>query len=664
MSVVKLSSTATRDKRRRGLKTLLELPLFPREPGMAVNPISPNAAPGAGISLPEDVLREITEGLSISDILNVSLTSKHVRILLTPELYKTVHLRSSRSCKSGLIMLAGRPELCAHIQKLVVRPNYYLAWPTRDVRLEEDWVAKKIAAIAKKLTYLRAFDWDGLEMPRDELWLTLRNSCPELKELFSNVGFQSLDPESEFFKFSDLAHFSLSVRHGLGDTDIFPSHEDLPPQLWDMILNRCPNLTELTLCSFSASHRLFNIDRVTEGRWPKLFSLTLGAFGYNRDFTLAAPPAAPFATFLAAHSSLSYLRLAWNFKRWMSPDADDAMTFSLPRTLDAFSGVVQQLSGGVGCSSSLTSLDLMCEPLYTARGPALCAALRALPMLRSLELWIHVPDPLAGHEAFFRELWGAAPGLEDLHFMCTTAFGKKPLTELARALRVLPQLRTFALTKGHRYADESMQRSALRVSVRWARAACRNHLKQEGTYERVLTPLPPPPTSADESSIEAWERGLHAVGRAFERRYRDSGTASIRRPVLSVGSFNSPPSPSPAFSFASTAARAFVFDATRRSRSGKSLRDSNEAKSPPRARLAARKRIVSCSCSDDASSIASSCFSTTAICRCRTVDVVSLRHAEVTSSSTPANPRTFVTVLRCVELSVTVQRQEMSPQTD
>ncbi|KAF7369538.1 F-box domain-containing protein [Mycena venus] len=579
-----LSPRVTRG-RRRGLETLRRFPLFPRQPGLAGNPISSKAVAGAarsgiflGISLPEDVLREIVEDLSPSDILNVSLTSKHVRILLIPELYKTVHLRSSRSCKSGLMMLALRPDLCAHIQKLAVRPNYYLAWPTRDVRLDEDWVAEKISVIAKTLTHLRTFDWDGLEMPRDGLWLTLRNSCPELKELFSNVGFQPFDPESELFKFSDLANFSLSVRHGLGDTDIFPSHEELPTQLWDMILNRCPNLTELTLCSFSASHRLFNIDRVTEGRWPELSSLTLGAFGYNSDFTLAVPPATAFTTFLAAHSSLSYLRLAWNFKRWMSPDIDDAMTLALPPALDTFSGIVQQL--GPGCSSSLTSLDLMCEPLYAARAPALCTALRALPMLTSLELWVHVPNPRAGHEAFFRELWGAAPGLEDLHFMCTTAFGKKPLTELARALRLLPQLRTFALTKGHRYADESMRRSALRVfnvlllrnpgagaaaadssqvttsssnfksfvprltqvSIRWARAACRNHLKQEGTYERVIAPLPAPPpanTSAGQSTInssdtrprrrtregsegkgmkvEAWERGLRAVGGAFER---------------------------------------------------------------------------------------------------------------------------------------------------
>ncbi|KAJ7923903.1 hypothetical protein B0H13DRAFT_2399720 [Mycena leptocephala] len=549
---VELSSTASRD-RRRSLKTLLQLPLFPRQPGFTPNSISTGGVRGPDISLPEDVLHEIAEQLSPNDILSVSLTSSHVRMLLIPELYRTVHLRSSRSCDSGLRMLAQRPDLCAHIQKLAVRPNYYLAWPTRDMQLSEEWVALMISAITKTLTHLRTFDWDGLEMPRDALWLTLRKSCPELKELLSNVGFQPLDPENELFKFSDLTNFSLSVRHGFGETDIFPPHEDLPTQLWDMLLNRCPNLTELTLCSFSASHRLFAIDRVTEGRWPPLSSITLGAFGYNSDFTLAAPPAASFAAFLAAHPTLTYFRLAWNFKRWMSPD--DTIDLPLPPTLDAFSGIVQQLPVS-GCGA-ITSLDLMCEPLYTARAPA---------------LWVHVPEPRTGHETFFRDLWGAAPGLEDLHFMCTTAFGKKPLTELARALRLLPRLHTFALTKGHRYADESMRRSALRVfnalapsasvsatqtssqsgsvslgastliespmprltrvSVRWARAACCNHLKQEGTYERIFPP--PTPRISDNTRIrrrrsgseregamvEAWERGLRAVGGAFERRYR------------------------------------------------------------------------------------------------------------------------------------------------
>ncbi|KAJ7433620.1 hypothetical protein B0H11DRAFT_2208813 [Mycena galericulata] len=670
---VEVSSVASRD-RRRSLKALLQLPLFPRTSGHAHNAISAVGALGPRVSLPEDVLREVVEDMSPADMLNLSLTSSHVRALLIPELYRTMQLRSSRACASGLRMLAKRPALCAHVTKLAVRPNYYLAWPTPDTPLNESWVAEMIRAIAPRLTRLRIFDWDGLEMPRDELWLTLRKSCPELKELYSNVGYEPLDPESELFKFSDLASFSLSVRHGLRDLSPlpFPPPEPLPPQLWTMLLTRCAPLTSLTLTSFSASARLFDLSPLPPARFPLLTALTLGTFGYSPHFALDILPAAPFRAFLAAHPALAYLRVGWNFKRWMSPedvpsiapDADADADTLLPSTEDdeyapaakltAFSGIIQQLTSPASGTpltltslTALTTLDLMHEPLYAPRFALLLPLLRALPLLRSLEIWVHVAgggvgvgagagagavgvgDNARGRNAnarFFGEMCGAAPGLEDLHFMCTTAFGKKPLTDLARALRLLPRLRAFALTKGHRYVDESMRASALRVwralavpvspashshassepatdpdleleeprapltqvSIRWARAACRNHLKQEGTYERVVvravpsaagftspTALATAPSSAsalvdtslsrdrkknggkgaawrrgvsntekgrgresaggenkntqewkrdardrDRVEVEAWERGLRAVGGAFDRQYR------------------------------------------------------------------------------------------------------------------------------------------------
>ncbi|KAJ7439415.1 hypothetical protein B0H11DRAFT_2293462 [Mycena galericulata] len=608
---VEVSSVASRD-RRRSLKALIQLPLFPRTSGHTHNPISAVGAPGPRVSLPEDVLREVVEDMSPADMLNLSLTSSHVRALLIPELYRTMQLRSSRACASGLRMLAKRPALCAHVTKLAVRPNYYLAWPTPDTPLNESWVAEMIRAIAPRLTRLRIFDWDGLEMPRDELWLTLRKSCPELKELYSNVGYEPLNPESELFKFSDLASFSLSVRHGLRDLSPlpFPTPEPLPPQLWTMLLTRCTTLTELTLTSFSASARLFDLSPLPSARFPLLTSLTLGTFGYSHQFDLDILPAAPFRVFLAAHPALGYLRLGWNFKRWMSPDdvpriAPDADADTLPPSteddpapaskLAAFSGIIQQLTSPPSTLTALTTLDLMHEPLYTFRFALLPPVLRALPLLRSLEIWVHVAggagagagvnavneggDNASGRNArFFKDMCAAAPGLEDLHFMCTTAFGKKPLTDLARALRLLPRLRAFALTKGHRYVDESMRASALRVwralalpaspdvgleeprapltqvSIRWARAACRNHLKQEGTYERVVVRVVPPsqyqsqsapsasgftstttpttaPSSVDDASARrdrtkggkgaGWRRGVH-VSNAEKRRERES----------------------------------------------------------------------------------------------------------------------------------------------
>lgn len=90
-----------------------------------------------------------------------------------PALYETVVLKSSRTCKITLKMLATRPDICGLIKKLAVRPNYYLAWPKANERLDEIWVAEKVEEIAPMLTQISTFDWDGLEMPKDQLWKTL-----------------------------------------------------------------------------------------------------------------------------------------------------------------------------------------------------------------------------------------------------------------------------------------------------------------------------------------------------------------------------------------------------------------------------------------------------------------------------------------------------------
>jgi hypothetical protein len=107
-------------------------------------------------------------------------------------------------------MLADRPDICAHIRRFAVRPNYYLSWPKPDEPLDEDWVVARIEAIAPSLTSMHTFDWDGLEMPLDRLWGTLQSSyviflfrvlhlfrrfarCPNLRNVSSNVGIGPLD---------------------------------------------------------------------------------------------------------------------------------------------------------------------------------------------------------------------------------------------------------------------------------------------------------------------------------------------------------------------------------------------------------------------------------------------------------------------------------------
>lgn len=72
-------------------------------------------------------------------------------------------------------MFVKRPNICRYIRKIAVRPNYYLAWPKANERLAEDWVVEMLLLVAENMPLLHTFDWDGLEMPKDQLWATLRD---------------------------------------------------------------------------------------------------------------------------------------------------------------------------------------------------------------------------------------------------------------------------------------------------------------------------------------------------------------------------------------------------------------------------------------------------------------------------------------------------------
>jgi len=93
-----------------------------------------------------------------------------------PALYDTVILKSSKHCRTTLRMLKDKKNrhICQLIRKLAVRPNYYLAWPRPDELLDEGWVVRMIEDISKNLPSLHTFDWDGLELPNDTLWVALQ----------------------------------------------------------------------------------------------------------------------------------------------------------------------------------------------------------------------------------------------------------------------------------------------------------------------------------------------------------------------------------------------------------------------------------------------------------------------------------------------------------
>ena len=296
-------------------------------------------------------------------------------------------------------------------------------------------------------------------------------SCLQLKGIFTNVGTRPLDPESALFSFTNLTNFSLIVRHGLGGSgktqilppshptstffflpELFPILEEIPSRFWDMILNNCPDLQELAICSFSSSSRVFNFERITQGRWPKLHTLTLGSFGYQNDFTLGPPGLIEadddndniprndgdndndisLGQFLDLHPELKYIRFLWNFKRWMSPttitlplSSSPTAVTSLPN-LDTFIGIHQQLSH-IPHPEKIETLDLTCEPIYESRLPSVAPILEKLTGLLSLDIWMHVVETrsregIDNRMGFFKTILEACPGLVDFHFMCTTSF--------------------------------------------------------------------------------------------------------------------------------------------------------------------------------------------------------------------------------------------------
>jgi hypothetical protein len=96
--------------------------------------------------------------------------------LLAPVLYSTVELKTNKQCKATLVALSKRPENTRHIRRLIVRPNN-LEWTDPGDEIDEDLIATLVASMANQLRTLEAFEWDGIEMPNDNVWSALKKSC-------------------------------------------------------------------------------------------------------------------------------------------------------------------------------------------------------------------------------------------------------------------------------------------------------------------------------------------------------------------------------------------------------------------------------------------------------------------------------------------------------
>ncbi|KAJ7485291.1 hypothetical protein FB451DRAFT_52404 [Mycena latifolia] len=414
--------------------------------------------------VPLDIIIEIAERLnSIEDLLSLSLTSSRIHATLLPVLYASVDLRSSRMCRNTIEMLLnGRSDVTRYIRRLVVRPNHVDRRSRQPVKpIDERWVAQSVMKLATtgRLPRLTSFFWDGSEMPQDDLWSTLRACCPELRSVGSNVGPKTIDPESELFRFDDLAGFSLTAKTLPDEWDTFlPPEPDLPDQLWDMLIERSPRLEQLRIDVSQRSRRVWDTRRVVQGRWPQLRDLELGDCSMAGNGSSRILMETPFMRFLAAHPALERLRLP---SLSSFPKAIVLPPGSLPN-LREFCGNVAHIKG-LPNLPRITTLSLVHQPLSEKMVSLVCGTLKHMKSLRSLSIWLHL-DSQADHYAVFRNLLDSCRGLTHLDLACSEA--PWDIIEFISALRgSRVELTTLNLTRVERAANEP---DLLKIATRLA----------------------------------------------------------------------------------------------------------------------------------------------------------------------------------------------------
>ncbi|KAJ7144126.1 hypothetical protein C8R44DRAFT_865113 [Mycena epipterygia] len=525
MVVDRFSSSA----RRTLIKRLSSLPL----PGQG-KPIPTQCFPTFQ-QLPTEIFLEIAGFLQDAELLQFSLTSSQWRRLLLPQMYKTIVLESSRACMSGLTMLSRHPELCPYIRILTVRPNHAIVcWPRTDGPVSESKVAFMIEQLAENLKNLKRFEWGGSQLPPDTLWKALRTACPELNKISSTAG-SILDPECELFKFDNLTALSLTAQCFHLSQEL--GQLALPIQLWTMLLQRCPNLEELTLRLFYSSHSLREIDQLMSAVFPNLRSLRLEIW-YSSDPS-SDPSPHLLGPFLSAHPNLRELSIFPYSDGWF-PDVLPLFLAptALPR-LRSFVGIYQHLTQ-LPHPEALEALDLTGDPVSGLCITTVAAALRRLSSLRSLD--IRVADAQDG-AALLRSVISACSGLTTLRVMFPVNFGmvcstplplnvphserasQKTLREISATLHHLPHLRSLTLYKGHRLTYDTMLRCALllladhpglgEIHLAWF-AWERGERRQNGSYV-VLADM------EGGRYLDVWERGVRSAGvggGVFDRKFR------------------------------------------------------------------------------------------------------------------------------------------------
>ncbi|KAJ8696076.1 hypothetical protein PTI98_005974 [Pleurotus ostreatus] len=412
-------------------------------------------------SLPRDLLLEIAGALdSRTDLLSLSLTSKNAYSNLTSMLYSTLVLNSVEQCVTTLGMLERRPDIARHILKLVIKPEAKSG--TQRPRFHEGLASAAVRSIAMSthLDALRTFVWDGEEMPgNDDMWFALRMFCPRLRSIHTTIGSILPSVNSHLFDFVDLAGFSLTLKPGFYDNhvDMFLD-EDQPAsrKFWDMLINRCPNLEELSIDGISTLPT--DAHSLVKGRWPKLRKLNLGDVTVDWR-PMSASEKRPFISFLEEHNSLRSLSLS---RHNIQPSyfATNPIAFT---HLTDFSGTLEQLQALPHLHASLKSVTFR-DPMQTRELTplAVVSVLQSMTALTNLRISF-VLHSMYDSGSLLRSLIQSCPHLRHLDLTCA----HKPsfhLDSFAKTIRSFPKLRSLHLTIVKYPGDEDISAGAARIA--------------------------------------------------------------------------------------------------------------------------------------------------------------------------------------------------------
>ncbi|KAJ6552588.1 hypothetical protein DFH09DRAFT_1167080 [Mycena vulgaris] len=454
-------------------------------------------------TVPTDIFLEIASHLTKPDIIILSSVSSGLRKLLLPEIYETVSLYcGNRASSSVLKILSKSPKLRHYIREVKIGPDW-LSWPIDATT--EFWVASIIEKISPEMKYLHSFTWCGISSPPDHLWSTLRKCCPALRNVHCIAQIRELDPKSELFQFENLTSFTLCVKES--NQELVTPAPDLPPQLCDMLLQRCPDLEELTLQLSFSRNNLAQLSRITHGIWPRLRSFNIELSRYDVLANSHYPPSDELSAFLTSHPSITSLSIY--------PHTIPGLPIALGPTalpqLTSFTGFYHDVSA-LPYLDSLQSLTLVGSESVLPQS-LIVATLQGLTSLT--QLTIVITD--AADTALLGDIFSACPWLEIFTLQFGSSCNMKQMKEISIKLQRLAHLRILTLSKDYRLADGTMLNAALallahnpglqEIHLIWVSD---KGWKQSGDYTMF----------ADAQYIEAKEWGPRTLGGSFTRRFR------------------------------------------------------------------------------------------------------------------------------------------------